>query len=106
MGDFKMTKNKIFNIQKPKLKNALTKMLTENKVAKHGELSETENGFSFTYSQFGTTTVTITLNEIEENKTELSVNFDIAPTHKIVLTQDTINNQFDRYSNQLVEKYI
>lgn len=101
-----MTKNKIFNFQKNKVKNALSKMLTENNVAKHGELCETEDGFSFTYSQFGTTKVTLNLNELEENKTELQANFDIAPTHKIVLTSDTIDTHFEKYASQLVENYI
>ena len=81
-------------------------MPKDNDVAKHGELTETENGYSFKYSQFGTTTVSLDLNEINPELTELNVSFDIATTHKIVMTPSIIDKNFDRYHKQLVEKYL
>ena len=101
-----MTKNKKIDFSKSQVKTALSKMLEDNEVARHGELKETDDGYTFTYSQFGTTTVSIALKEADTNATDVDVNFDVATTHKIVLTDDNINKHFEKYSSMLVEKYL
>jgi len=101
-----MLKKTNLEFPKPKVKEALSNMLKDNDVEKHGELTEQDNGFTFKYSQFGTTTVSLTLNEVDSNNTEINLNFNIAPTHKIVLTEDNIDRNIDKYSLELKNKYL
>ena len=86
--------------------SALGAMIKDNDVSGQGELELTNDGFSFSYSQFGTTTVSLNAKEKDQQHTELYINFDIADTHKIVLSDDLIDKSIDKYKAELIDKYL
>ena len=101
-----MFKKTSFECPKSKVKSAISNLIRDNDVASYGELTENDNGFHFTYDRFGKTTFSLILSETDTNKTEVEMNLDIATTHKIVLTDDAVNRNFDKYNNILIEKYL
>ena len=84
-----------------KVKTALQKLIDVNSMLKQGDLQVDENIYSFSYSQFGTSTAKITLQEISENSTALNLELELASTHKVVVTENNINTNFEKYIAEL-----
>ena len=101
-----MFKKTNFEYPKSKVKTAISNLIRDNDIASYGELTENDNSFHFTYDRFGKTTFSLILSETDTNNTEVEIKLDIAPTHKIVLTDDAVNKNFDKYNNILIEKYL